>query len=55
MYEVFFKENRINTDTYTCMITHSYKYIHTYLIPMNISERLSRLERLTVDEDVVSH
>jgi hypothetical protein len=55
MYEVFFKENRINTDTYTCMITHSYKYTHTYPIPMNISERLSRLERLTVDEDVVSH
>jgi hypothetical protein len=47
------------------MSTHLYKYTHVYLIPMSISEKLSRLdldihevshqERLVVDGDVASH
>jgi hypothetical protein len=47
------------------MSTHPYEYMHAYLIRMSTFERLSRLnleihevghqERITVDEDVVSH
>jgi hypothetical protein len=47
------------------MSTHSYKYMHTHLISMSTSERLSRFnfeiyeidhqEHIVVNEDVVFH
>jgi hypothetical protein len=59
---IFFKYS-ININSYICMITHPYEYIHPTF--MSIFEILSWLDlkihkvgyqkRLAVDEDVISH
>jgi hypothetical protein len=54
-----------NTDTYTRMNTHSYKYTYAHPTRMSTSKKLSRLDleihkvdhhkRLTIDRVITSH
>jgi hypothetical protein len=40
----FFEKYSTNADTHTRMSTHPYEHMHAYSTPMNITERLSRLD-----------
>jgi hypothetical protein len=40
----FFKKHSTNVDTYTRMSNYPYEYMHAHPIPINTSERLSRLD-----------